>query len=248
MDEFLILLFLFAIGLVTGAIGSISGGVIMMAAPILASFNMPLANAIATARIASIGSITGGLIQFHQAGKVKYTLAAEMMLWSILGAVIGAHMLFSVPETDLGIYVGLLMLFLLCFGFVKDRISIPKTWSLPLRHTLGRFLFFLSGIIGGFLGGQGIISSFLLMHVFQLSPSESIGTRKAISMAVAFTAMFIYALWGEIYLVYGLAMFFGSFLGATFSSKWILQRQESTVMLILNIVIIILAIKLLFFT
>jgi uncharacterized membrane protein YfcA len=50
-------------------------------------------SAIASARVASLGTMTAGLRQFHQHGKVDYKLALRTSVLGILGACIGAYLI-----------------------------------------------------------------------------------------------------------------------------------------------------------
>lgn len=216
-----------------------------MTAPLLASFGMPLQDAIATSRVSSFGIMGAGLRQFHKAGQVEYRIALEVMLWSVLGSILGAYVMLGLPDVFLKKVVGWLMLFMLGFGLVKDSFSFEISLHPSAKRWLGSLLFFFTGILAGFFGGQAIIASYLLMHFFDVSPYESIGTRKAVGLVVALTSIVIYAGFGNIDWLKSLYLLSGSCLGATLSSKWALRQNQEVLKHLINAAIALMALRML---
>lgn len=248
MQEYLLIPSLFLIGFVGGAIGTVAGGSVLMTAPLLASFGMPLQDAIATSRVSSFGIMGAGLRQFHKAGQVEYRVALEVMFWSVFGSILGAYVMLGLSDTALKKVVGWLMLFMLGFSLVKDYLSFELSLHPSLRRWIGSLLFFCTGVLAGFFGGQAIIASFLLLHFFDISPYESIGTRKAVGLVVALTSIVIYASFGTIDWLKALYLLSGSCLGATISAKWALRQNEALLKHLINAAIALMALRMLLFS
>ncbi|MCC8398777.1 MAG: TSUP family transporter, partial [Rickettsia endosymbiont of Labidopullus appendiculatus] len=70
-----IVFLLFILGLITGFIGTNTGGSVLVTVPIMIWLGISPQSAIASARVASIGTMVAGLRQFYKNGKVDFYLA-----------------------------------------------------------------------------------------------------------------------------------------------------------------------------
>ncbi|WP_256534834.1 TSUP family transporter [Pseudomonas sp. 35 E 8] len=64
------------LGVITGFIGTNTGGSVFLTVPVMIWLGIPPQSSIATARLASVGTMFAGLRHFHNSGKVDYRLAA----------------------------------------------------------------------------------------------------------------------------------------------------------------------------
>lgn len=246
MSLYALLSCLFGLGLVTGFVGTITGGSALMTIPAMVLLGINPQSAIASARIAAMGTMVAGLPQFHRRGMVDYRIAWPAALLGIIGAILGAQLLFSVSEVLLKRSIGLITLTFFALSFWKAPVTEEKQPS-RAKQSLGYSLFLLAGLLGGFFGGQAILSTYILSLCFDKSLMESVGTRKASGLAIAIAAVIIYGVHGTIEWTLSLALVLGTLIGSTFGSAYALKKGDRWIGWLFNAVVILASVKMLFF-
>ncbi|OGT47351.1 MAG: hypothetical protein A3E82_02075, partial [Gammaproteobacteria bacterium RIFCSPHIGHO2_12_FULL_38_11] len=171
-------IFLFFLGLVTSFVGTNTGGSSLVTIPAMIAFGLPPQVAIACARVTSIGTLVAGIRAFHAKKKVDYKIALPAAIVSLIGSCIGAVMMAHFSVIHLNRAIGILTLCLLSIPFI---FKSKKTQSKPAskyKKFVGYSLFLFTSMIGGFYGGQGLITTYLFVIFFNKTISESAGTRK----------------------------------------------------------------------
>ncbi len=237
---------LFFLGLLTGFIGVNSGGSALMNVPIMIFFGLPPQSAIATSRIAAVGSMAAGLHQFHKMGKVDYAIAAKTAIFSAIGSVLGAYLLLSVPTHWLERSIALLTISFTLLSFLRKK-ETEYTPPSRLATTVGYLSFLLTGVIAGFFGGQGVLATYLYLFFFNKSFSESVGTRKVSGLAAALPALCLYGFNGIIHWTASLSLVAGSLFGSVFGSRYALKKGDAWIQRLFTTVSILLSVKMLFF-
>jgi uncharacterized protein len=216
---------LFFLGLGTGFIGTNTGGSTLVTIPLMISLGIPPQSAVATARVATVGTMVAGLRQFHKKGMVDYQLALPGALCAIIGSLCGAYLLLVVPIHLLQKCIGILTLLFTLLSFLKKKESTNLPPSQPMRY-IGYGSFFLTGLIGGFFGGQAILATYVFLLIFNKSLLESIGTRKITGLAV---------------------LILGTLIGSTIGSRFALEKGDAWIQPLFTLVSIGLSLKLIFF-
>ncbi|MDF2690590.1 MAG: putative rane protein [Gammaproteobacteria bacterium] len=239
---------LFFLGLLTSFISTNTGGGSLITIPAMIAMGLPSASAIASARMSAIGSTLAGLRQFHKNGKVDYRVAWPSAILSIIGAGTGALVLVHVPEAILIRLVGILTLILLLVSyFLKNHLKLGPEPS-RAKKLIGYSLFLFTSMLGGFFGGQGILTTYIFVIFFHKTISESAGTRKVNGLATAIAAALVYGFHGLINWWAVMALMAGTMLGSTLGAAYALKRGDAWLEKLFNIVAVMLAIKLLFTT
>ena len=94
------------LGVITGFIGTNTGGSVFLTVPVMIWLGIPPQSSIATARLASVGTMFAGLRHFHNSGKVDYRLAAPAAALGLAGALIGASLLVQIDPALVGANAG----------------------------------------------------------------------------------------------------------------------------------------------
>ncbi len=81
------------LGIITGFVGTNTGGSVFLTVPVMIWLGIAPQSSIATARLASVGTMVAGLRHFHQQGKVDYALAIPAAVLGLAGALGGASLL-----------------------------------------------------------------------------------------------------------------------------------------------------------
>lgn len=240
MSHYFILLLLTLLGLVTGFIGTNTGGSVLITVPIMVSLGISPQAAIASSRLASVGTMLGGLRQFHKNKKIDYKLAVPASIFGIMGALIGAHILLIVPEAILKKIIGVLIIALLLLSLVKAKSNVIKNYATELsakRKWTGYLLFVIVGAVGGFFGCQSKLATFIFQLIFRKSISESVGTRKVSGLVVVITSLFIYGVHGIINWSFGLALILGTLIGSTFGASYGLKKGDQWMQNLFSIIV-----------
>ena len=148
------------LGVITGFIGTNTGGSVFLTVPVMIWLGIPPQSSIATARLASVGTMFAGLRHFHNSGKVDYRLAAPAAALGLAGALIGASLLVQIDPALLHKIIGGLTLLLVALSLIRKPHS-PKATPSSLRRFCGYVLFVPVGMIGGLFGGQAKLSTYL---------------------------------------------------------------------------------------
>jgi uncharacterized membrane protein YfcA len=237
---------LFLLGLATSFVGTNTGGSALVSIPAMIAMGIPAPAAIATARVAAIGSSLAGMRQYHKHGKVDYKLAWPAAILSVIGAALGALLMTHIPQALLVKVVAGLTLLLLAVSYIlKQQINHEMVPS-KSKQTIGYSLFLFTSMLSGFYGGQGIITTYIFVVFFHKTITTSAGTRKITALATAISAGLVYGFHGIIHWWLIFALMSGMILGASLGAAYALKKGDAWLAKIFNIVAILLSIKLLF--
>ena len=238
---------LFFLGLVTSFIGTNTGGASLITIPAMIALGIPPNAAIATARTTSVGTVFAGLRQYHKKGKVDYGTAWPAAILSVIGAGLGALFMTHVPVSSLNKIIGGLTLTLLILSYALKQVHNPDAPPSSGKKYFGYSLFLFTSMLGGFYGGQGIITTYIFMIFFNKTITESAGTRKINALATAVAAALIYGFHDLINWRALIALACGTILGATLGARYALKKGDAWLDKIFTVVTVLLAIKLLVF-
>ncbi|AZF15284.1 hypothetical protein C4J92_1790 [Pseudomonas sp. R3-18-08] len=159
------------LGIITGFVGTNTGGSVFLTVPVMIWLGIPPQSSIATARLASVGTMVAGLRHFHNQGKVDYALAFPAAALGLVGALGGTSVLLQIDPALLHKVIGGLTLLLVALSLIKK----PRSGETPpsaIRRLFGYILFIPVGMIGGLFGGQAKLSTYLFI-IFLGKPSAN---------------------------------------------------------------------------
>ena len=236
---------LFLLGIMTGFVGTNTGGSVFLTVPIMIWLGITPQSSIATARLASVGTMVAGLRHFHNQGKVDYALAVPAAALGLAGALGGANLLLQIDPALLHKIIGGLTLLMVELSLIK-RPHNSETPPFTIRRLFGYILFIPVGMIGGLFGGQAKLSTYLFIIFFRKNISESVGTRKVSGLVLSVGSLIIFGVSGIINWQYGCYLVIGTLLGANAGAKFALKKSDQWMECVLNIVVIALALRMLF--
>ncbi|RKP46049.1 sulfite exporter TauE/SafE family protein [Trinickia fusca] len=237
-------LFLFALGLLTGFIGTNTGGSAFLTVPVMIWLGITPQSAIASARVASVGTMVAGVREFHRQGKVDYKLAAPAALLGLVGSVCGATVLLKIDAITLHRVIGTLTLLMVILSFAKK----PKPFQEPVskwRAAFGYSLFAIIGMVGGFFGGQAKLATYVFILIFNKTVSESVGTRKISGLVISLGSLGVYGFSQIINWQFGLSLVIGTLIGSSVGARYALKKGDEWMERLLNVVVVLLALRLL---
>ncbi len=240
-----IYLFLFGLGLFTSMISNTSGGSTFINVPVMIALGLNPATAIASSRMTAVGTSLAGIRQFHKFGKIDYQVVYPAAILSIIGAVIGALFTTHMSDATLNRLIGGITLALLSLSYFLRKKSHLEVEPSKQKRFCGYALFLITSTIGGVFGGMGMINTYLLIIFFHKSISESIGTRKVVTLALSIAAALVYGFHGLIDWFAVAALMAGTVIGTIYGTAFMLKKGDRFIGWLFNIITFLLALKLL---
>jgi uncharacterized membrane protein YfcA len=242
---FLVNFFLFFLGITTGFVGTNTGGSAFLTVPIMIFLGIQPQSAIATARFASMGTMLAGLRQFHRYGKIDYKLAVPAAGFGLVGSLAGAIILIYINAAIVHRIIGLATLLMVILALIKKPKVTIHAPSQPKLY-FSYFLFILTGMIGGLFGGQAKLTTYIFILIYDKTVSESVGTRKVSGLISSFGALLVYGIHRIVNWGFGLTLICGTVIGSTLGAKYALNQGDRWMERLLNVVVILLALRLIF--
>jgi uncharacterized membrane protein YfcA len=248
MPEIITLLLVLFIGIVTGFFDSVIGAGGLISVPSLIFLGLPPQVAIATDRLGTLGQIFTALIKFWQAKKIVWKYVPILAAISLFGSLIGANILLNVNPRILESVVGILILILLPFIFLKRDIGIETIKTGKLRIIIGLMIYFFIMIFGGFFGqGTGPMIFYVLTFFLGFTLIEVLATGIIPWFILSVSSLVIFGFNGIINYKIGIILLIGMAIGGYAGAHVALKKGNQWIKRLFIIFVIISGIKLLFF-
>lgn len=222
----LITLVLFLAGALAGFVDSIAGGGGMITVPALLAVGLPPHLALGTNKLQScFGSFTS-TFRYTQKKLVDLKTGSYGVLFTAIGAFLGTKL---VSQMDSELLMQLIP-FLLIVLFLYVLFS-PKLGASDRHHLLPTFLFYLIfglliGFYDGFLGpGTGSFWTLALVGILGLNLKKATGQTKLMNFTSNIVSLVAFLMYGQVHLVYGLAMGAGQICGAYCGSHMVIHKS-----------------------
>lgn len=215
-------------GFVFGILSGISGGgASLVMTPLAIAIGLPPQTAVATMKMAALGSGFGGLSVFLKSGYIRKDILRMMIP---IGIIIGLATPFVFKLIEGEIFqkiIGILVLLLVPTLFIKKTmISFPS----KRRRGLGVFLYSLIIALQAlFSAGAGVLATFVLTLLFGTTKLEANATKRALMsfiVPITFTGLLIA---GYVSLPHGIVLLVAGFIGTHIGSKIALKKGEDFV-------------------
>jgi len=222
MTELAFLLLVVLIGIITGFLDSTlaSGG--LFSVPMLMVMGLPAHTAIATDRFGTLGQTMTAIWKYWKAKKIIWKYVLPLSILSAMGSFIGASLLVQIDSGILQRTIGILLLILLPFIFVRKEIGIKKIATTHKKKVIGFVLYFFVMIYAGFFGqGTGLLLFYPLIYFLGFTMIEVAATCIIPWFVLSVISLIIFAVYGIIdykigaFLLMGMAI--GGYLGAHFA-------------------------------
>lgn len=225
MDFWQILLVI-GVGFVAGIINVMAGGGSLLTMPLLIFLGLDSTMANGTNRIAILfqnATAIGGFRSKKQyAGKFGLVLGVA----ALLGAIIGSKIALEIPDGLFNKILAVVMILVVVMTVVNPSLKLKDGENLV--HRLGMkykvmavVALFLTGIYGGFIqAGTGLFIMAALSFINRYSLLEANVAKATIMFVYTLSAIVIFALDGQINLLYGLSLAVSMSIGAWWASRW----------------------------
>lgn len=238
-----VLLALFAAGLVAGWVDAVvgGGGLIQLPALLLVPGITPLA-AVATNKVGSIAGTAVSATTYMRRIPPDLSAVIPAAVCAFLGAVGGAMLAASVPEALFTPIILAALVLVAIFTLLKPSLGAEAALRYPERsrryHAYSWLIGGLVGIYDGVLGpGTGSFLVIAFVSLIGLSFLRASAQAKIINFATNVGALAYFIPQGHVVWEYGLALAAGNVLGGWIGSRTALRRGSGFVRIVFLVVV-----------
>lgn len=236
------------IGIVTGFFDSIVGAGGLISVPSLLFLGLPPQIAIATDRFGSLGQRCAALYQFWKTKKIVWKYVPLLSVIALGGALIGANLLLTIDPQLLETIIGILILAVLPFLFLRKDLGIKSIKPSTSKRIIGFIMYLGITIFSGFFGqGTGPMYVYVLTFFLGLTVVEVLATNIIPGMVLAVSSLILFASHDLINYTFGVILLIGMAIGGYIGSHAVLKKGDQWVKQLLVVFVIIFGIKLLLF-
>ncbi|MFH1983751.1 MAG: TSUP family transporter [Pseudomonadota bacterium] len=221
----LMLLGLFATGLVAGFVDAIAGGGGLIALPVLLSIGLPPQVALGTNKFqSSFGSFTAS-IQYIRSGQVRLGDTLTGIVWTAAGAMSGALIVQMISAGFIRHLIPILLLAVFVYALVVRDFggtdARPRMSSRVFYALFGLMLGFYDGFFGPGTGSFWT-AAFVLLLGFNMT--KAAGHTRVMNFTSNFVALVMFVLGGQVVYTIGLCMALGQAIGARLGARMAIRR------------------------
>jgi len=241
---------LLPIGVVAGYVNVMAGGGSLLTVPALIFMGIPGHVANGTNRIGILAQNITAVSTFYRRGlhdfKLGFTLAACAVPGGLLGAWLGAQ----IQGVWFNRFLAVVMVLVMLLMAGSKRSSRPAEQAESPRNLLwGHVLMFGAGVYGGVIQiGVGFILISILHRVMRIDLVRVNMYKVLIVLCYTVAALAVYASQLQLAWAAGIVLAIGNSIGGWMGVHWSIKKGEKLIRRVLNGVLVLVIIKLLFFT
>ena len=246
MEQIVIVLSLFSIGVLTSVINIMAGGGSTLTLPILIFFGLDAPVANGTNRIGILSQSLFGMLSFRKEKVSQLKLSLKLGLLTLPGAIIGAIYSTKIENELFEKMLGIVMIGIVFTMLVPNSKNYFKEKILEKLPWLIYPTMFLLGFYGGFIQvGIGFLLMIALHHILKLNLVYVNLHKVVIVLIYTIPALLIFILTNNINWFYGISLASGNGLGAWWGAKLAVKKGEKIIKIFLMAAILIMSTKLL---
>lgn len=242
---------IFATGFVSAFVGSISGGAGLVAVPVLLFLGIPAHVALGTFNLGDIGYKVGNIIKFsqHKNLGVSWKDVLVLTLIAVPATALGATFVVAVDPTVLSKLVGIVLLALIPLLFISKDLGVKENRATGVRRALSHVAFFFTRVwVGFFSPGSGFLETYVKMRGYGYTILQGKAVTRIPHMLAGLAGAAVFAASGFIDYKLAFILFFGMLLGGFFGTGYAIKKGDAWLRPILGIIILVTAIKMIFFS
>lgn len=246
MEQIVVVLSLFSIGVLTSVINIMAGGGSTLTLPILIFFGLDAPVANGTNRIGILSQSLFGMLSFRKEKVSQLKLSLKLGLLTLPGAIIGAIYSTKIENELFEKMLGIVMIGIVFTMLVPNSKNYFKEKILEKLPWLIYPTMFLLGFYGGFIQvGIGFLLMIALHHILKLNLVYVNLHKVVIVLIYTIPALLIFILTNNINWFYGISLASGNGLGAWWGAKLAVKKGEKIIKIFLMVAILIMSTKLL---
>lgn len=245
-------LLIIGVGFIAGFLNTVAGGGSLISLPVLIFLGLPGSVANATNRVAIMAQNVFAVSGFNSKGiKLPMPYSLFLALASLAGGFIGARLAVDIRDGLFNRILAVIMVFVVSSIALEKRFQYrQQAERLTLTSQIVGFLtFLLLGIYGGFIqAGIGFLVIAALTHINHFSLVKTNYIKVFAALLYTGISIIVFALENKIDWITGMVLAIGQGFGGWYASRWSVDKGDTWIKRIMVVAVIILAIKLWFFS
>jgi len=216
---------LFLTGAVAGLIDAIAGGGGLITIPVLLGLGLPPQYALGTNKLQATFGSASAMGHFVRAGTVNVRRALGGVIWTAVGAALGAYTVQQIDPGFLKRIIPYLLLLILCYTIFSPRLGAEEVRPRMPTGLFYAFFGLLLGFYDGFLGpGTGSFWVIALMLGLGFDMRKGTGYTKLFNFVSNIVSLAVFVAGGHVLLWAGLVMGSGQAFGARFGARLVIRK------------------------
>jgi uncharacterized membrane protein YfcA len=224
-ESFSILPLLFVVGLAAGWVDSIAGGGGLITVPVLLGIGLSPAQALGTNKLQAVFGSGSAAWHYGRAGLINFRGAVAGIVFTALGAGIGALAVQHIRPDFLRAVIPFLLIAIAVFFLFRPQLGDVDAHP---RLASGRFHFMFGlalGFYDGFFGpGTGTFWAMAYVLLLGFNLTKATAHTKLMNFTSNAASLAMFALGGQIHVLAGLTMGVGEIVGARVGAKMVMRR------------------------
>ena len=230
-----------------GFIDAIAGGGGLITLPAIMAIGVPPHLALGTNKLQGVfGSFTATL-NFTKKGLINYKECFVGIVFTFIGALIGATLILFLNANFLKIIIPFLLIAIFIYTLFMPKIG-ESDRAAKMNERLFYVIFgLILGFYDGFFGpGAGSFWMFAMVALIGLNLKKAVAHTKALNFTSNIVALGVFIVGGQILWLVGFLMAVGQILGAYFGSNLVIKKEVKFIRTMFLIVVAATIFKLLF--
>ncbi|MBN1378810.1 MAG: sulfite exporter TauE/SafE family protein [Gammaproteobacteria bacterium] len=244
-------LLLFIAGVAAGYINVMAGGGSLLTVPVMVFMGLPAPVANGTNRIAILAQSITACWVFFRKGLSELRLSITLSLFTLPGALLGAHLGVRLEGVWFNRLLAAIMLMVMVLMTLK-RKPVAASGSNPVkpgRYWLTHILMLFVGFYGGLIQvGVGFIIMPILHRVMGLDLLRVNMHKVFLVMPFTLVSLAVFISSVSLEWMAGLFLALGMATGGWLSTHIMIRKGEGLIRIVFNLALLVIIIKLLFFT
>jgi uncharacterized membrane protein YfcA len=216
---------IFIVGVAAGWIDSIAGGGGLLTVPVLLNFGLPPADALGTNKLQAVFGSASATWHYGRAGLIDFRNAATGVVFTAIGAALGALMVQRFRPDFLRVIIPFLLIAIAAYFLFRPRLGDADA-RLRMKSAPFHFMFGLPlGFYDGFFGpGTGSFWAMAYVLLLGFNLKKATAHTKLMNFTSNAAALLMFAVGGKVHLLAGLTMGAGELLGTRLGAKMVIRR------------------------
>ncbi len=239
-------------GVAAGFINTMAGGGSLLTMPMLIFLGLPSAMANGTNRVAIMVQNIVAVSNFKRNGFFNFKVGIMLAIPAIIGSLIGANLAINISDDVFNIVLAIIMILILILilwqphkKYLKETVN-----NLTQKRKIALSIaFFFVGIYGGFIqGGVGFIIIATLSLITGMSLVRINSIKVMVVAMYMVSSLLVFIINGKVNWGLGLILAVGNSIGAWLGSHFAIKKGDKLIKVILVIVMLLMVVRLLFFS
>ncbi|QKF92128.1 TSUP family transporter [Campylobacter sp. CCUG 57310] len=209
-----------------GFIDSIAGGGGLITLPAIMAMGVPPHLALGTNKLqGSFGSFTATL-NFTRKGMINYKEAFLGIIFTFIGACLGATLILFLNPNFLKIVIPFLLIAIFIYTLITPKIGDSDKKARMNYKIFYIFFGLLIGFYDGFFGpGAGSFWTFAMVALIGLSMKKAVAHTKLLNFVSNIVSLGVFIIGGQVLWKVGILMGVGQILGSFIGSNLVIKKE-----------------------